>query len=220
MSELLQQGLLAVEDVTAELSAGEAMAIAAHELRTPLATLRLQADSLQRSLSENSLEAVRAIERLATMRRQIARLDELSDTLLDASRIIEGKLALVRSDVDLAGLVREVLAAHGQDFARASCAVTLELEAGVRGTWDRQRLERVIGHLFDYAMKSGAGRPVSVTLRCDGAVARLCVTDGGSGVAGQGLGLWISRHFITGLGGCLRRDGATSIIELPWQSGG
>ena len=75
----------------------EFLAIAAHELRTPLVALQLQIDSLR--IQVDRLEP-RQLSKLERAGRNVERLTELINSLLDVSRIAKGKLTLALADVD------------------------------------------------------------------------------------------------------------------------
>ena len=106
---------------------------------------------------------------------------------------------------------------------------------------DRLRLEQVFTNLLGNAIRFGAGRPVSVSLRRLGERAVLRVSDRGIGISpedqarifdrferavsvrnfgGLGLGLWISRQIVEASGGAIRVEsapgrGAAFTVELP-----
>jgi DNA-binding response OmpR family regulator len=85
----------------------EFLAILAHELRNPLAPLRMGVGLLLRHPAIPSLPQV--TRTLARMSRQLDQLVRLIDDLLDVSRISRGLLDLKRDNVDLAAVVRSVI---------------------------------------------------------------------------------------------------------------
>ena len=84
----------------------EFLAILAHELRNPLAPVRLALEMLRMNKGGDSAIAERAMD---VMGRQLAHLVRLIDDLLDVSRITRGKLELRRARVTLADVVRTAL---------------------------------------------------------------------------------------------------------------
>jgi signal transduction histidine kinase len=176
-----------------------------------------------------------------TGHRQVRRLTELMNDLLDVSRISAGTFRLQREEVDVAEVVREVSALFAPRFALEHCEFQVEAPASVHGSFDRARLAQVLDHLLDNALKYGAGTPVSVRLEADGPVARLTVRDGGIGISpeqrprlferygravserhygGLGLGLYLTRTIVEAEGGRVSLDsrlgeGATVTVELP-----
>lgn len=214
----------------------EFLQIAAHDLRSPVAAVRLQVQSAARAPTPKD-----AVARLARADRAVARLSRLLDALLDVSRIGAGRLALDREPGDLAAITREAVARAAEEAAEAGCAVTVDAPAPVPGRWDRGRVEQVVANLLENALKYGRGRPVVVTVRLAGDRARLAVADRGIGIAdgdrariferferaapgrkygGLGLGLWIVRRIVEAHGGAVAvesapGEGATFTVELP-----
>jgi len=214
----------------------EFLSIAAHELRTPLAALTLQLDSLART--EDPTDRGRKLERA---RRQTARLAELIQELLTVGRISTGRLELVREDLDLAELVRDVVTGMRDAATQAGSRLTASVPASAAGRWDRLRLEQVLGNLIDNAIKYGAGQPVEVTLTADLEHVTIQVRDHGMGIApekvprvfdrfergvsaknfgGLGLGLYITKQIVDAHGGTIVAtstpgDGASFTVTLP-----
>jgi len=214
----------------------ELLGIASHELRTPIAALRLQVD---RGLSLAPAGAQRTW--LERMGRSVARLDRLVTSLLDVSRIHLGAFQLDPEDLDLCTLAIEV-AGGFRESQRAE--VRLAAEGPVRGRWDRDRVAQILENLLSNAVKFGAGKPIEVRVTRDGAFARVSVTDHGIGIApehharifdrfgravsdrhygGFGLGLWIARHCAEAHGGTLEvasrpGEGATFSFTLPLKA--
>ncbi len=83
----------------------EFLSVASHELRTPITTLSLQTESAFRSMASAHADGAgseeRIVRRLTTIRRQIVRLEQLVEALLDVSRLMEGRLYLSPEEVDL-----------------------------------------------------------------------------------------------------------------------
>ncbi|MBZ4419807.1 PAS domain-containing sensor histidine kinase [Myxococcus sp. RHSTA-1-4] len=221
----------------------EFLSVASHELKTPLTSLGLRLHALARAIDADpdSSLARRHGREVAAMKRQVARLAELIDGLLDVSRISTGRLRIHREEVDLAALVQEVAARFGPEAERAGCALDLRLAGPCVGSWDRLRLEQVVSNLLSNALKYGAGRPVHLHVEEREGHARLWVRDEGIGIdaaaharifqkferavserhyGGLGLGLYVVRTLIEAMGGTIRvesqpGEGATFFVELP-----
>jgi signal transduction histidine kinase len=169
------------------------------------------------------------------------RLSRLVVELLEVSRIMSGRFEPDRVEIDLATVVKESIARHEQQLLDAQCPVDLQVVGGVRGEWDRDRLDRVLDNLIGNATKYGAGKPIEVRLRGGDDSVLLEVRDHGIGIdpadhervferferavsrkqfSGLGLGLWISRKIIEAHGGSIslvseRGVGSTFSVELP-----
>ncbi|WP_437637695.1 AAA family ATPase [Sorangium sp. So ce854] len=222
----------------------EFLLVASHELKTPLTSLQMQTQLVERLLrryQRAELAPERIDKALRILDRQLARLGHLVDELLDVTRLNAGRLTIERAPVDLAGLSREVVERMSQQLADARCPVELDLDEPVVGRWDPSRLEQVLINLLANAIKYGAGGLVQVSVRRQADRARLVVRDHGMGIApadqariferferavsvrsfgGLGLGLYIVRSIVASHGGSIQVEskpgaGATFVVELP-----
>ena len=221
------------------------LAVAAHELRTPLATLTLVVDHLvamqRTSPTVDSSPMIGQGKQLTMLKRQVERLCALVVEMLDISRITSGSLDLVPGPVDLRDVVREVIDRFDLEIQQRHVAVSVDAPEPVRGFWDAGRLDRVVTNLMANALKYGAGRPVEVSVRVEGSWALVVIRDHGVGIpdeeqrkifgpfaravaarhhAGLGLGLWISEQIVLASGGRIKVDsrpeeGSTFTVELP-----
>ncbi len=220
----------------------ETWAIASHELRNPLAALRLQVRAAERQIEKNPEAPLRDLApRLAAAERGVQRLIQLTSDLLDTTRAQAGRFDLRVEPFDLAELVREVADAHAYESASASAPIELRLEEGLVGCFDRSRLEQVLTNLLGNAIKYGPDAPIEVRLRREGDEAVLEVEDRGMGIPsedldriftpfertrasrrkkGVGLGLYIVRRIVESHGGSIsvRSEvdrGSTFTVRLP-----
>jgi signal transduction histidine kinase len=222
----------------------EFMAIASHELKTPLTPLQLDLDLLLRIVHETGADQ-RLIKRLETANRQTRRLTHLVEELLDVSRLTSGHLSLELQEFDLVEMAGEVLDRHRRDAGVAGCALELHAERPVKGDWDRMRFEQILSNLLSNAIKYGAGKPVEVTVQEADGMARLVVEDHGIGISqedaarifdrferavsprnygGLGLGLYVARQLAEAHGGTIVVHsqlgvGAKFTAVLPLQCG-
>jgi signal transduction histidine kinase len=199
------------------------LANASHELRSPLARLRMAIEIWAETPSNAAREEIT---------RDLAEIDQLVDEILLASRLdYAGSSPLNGTQVDLLGLAAEEAARTG---------------AGTDGTpveiyGDATLLRRLMRNLLENAAKHG-GPPIEITISRDGGQASIAVTDRGPGIAdaerarlfepfyrpagrsevsgGWGLGLALVRQIAgrhRGRVRCQARDGGGSIfvVELP-----
>lgn len=220
------------------------LSVASHELRTPLTPLQLKLTSMRRAV-DNAQDGVLSSERvgrdLDMAVRQVRKLVELVDDLLDVSRISVGQLKLERTPTDLRELLREVIARYLPQATQVGSTVELDAPAPVQGEWDARRVEQVLTNLLSNALKYGAGKPVHVSLHEEGGLARLSIRDEGIGIApealpnifdrfmravsgrnysGLGLGLYIAHQVVTAHGGTIEAHselerGSTFSVRLP-----
>jgi signal transduction histidine kinase len=244
MRTLRQLGAYAADLRAAVRARDEFLAVAGHELRTPLAVLKMHAQMMKRRLSNSEAAAIErsAVERLAAqVDRGVTGMALLVDRMLDISNIDRGQLVLSKEEVDLAALVADVLDRLQPVLADARCEVRRELHGPVVGRWDRQRLEQVVSNLLMNVVRHACAQPASVEVRAEGGKARLTVADQGPGIAkdqqarlferfergaltadgtGMGLGLAVSRELVRAHGGRIWVDsepgrGARFTVELP-----
>jgi len=249
--ELGRRAALALDNASLYAKAQEAirrrdefLMIASHEFKTPLTSLQLQTQLVERLLRRSpptGLPPERLESMLKILNRQIARLGRLVDDLLDISKLHAGRLTLTREPLDLASLTREVVERMRPQLSAAGCRLQLEVDEPVVGQWDRSRLEQALVNLLSNAMKYGARQPIHVGVRRHAASAQLIVRDRGIGIAekdqarifdrferavsarhfgGLGLGLYLVRWIVTSHGGSVRVEsepnvGATFVVELP-----
>ena len=219
------------------------LSMAGHELRTPLTTLQFQFHTLGRRLAAGQTD--KAMELLERSRVQLDRLVRLTEELLDVTRITSGRLDLEAEETDLSGVAREA-AERFRDLAqRAGCDLRIEAPPGIRGTWDRSRIDQVVTNLLSNAVKFGKGKPIQVRVEPDTTHARISVHDEGIGMSpedvskvfdrferavsrrsygGMGLGLWITRQIVEAHGGKIEVQsepgkGSTFRVDLPLGPG-
>jgi signal transduction histidine kinase len=220
----------------------EFLAVASHELKTPITSLHLDMEMIRRMLGAPEVELRTGLRpRLERMVRQTGRLTALVNSLLDVSRLSSGRLELQRTEVELGELVHEVAERLSPEAARAGCALQVEIREPARGQWDRLRLEQVVTNLLGNALKYGAGAPVELRVEAGDGQARLVVRDHGIGIpreaqerifqrferavpshhfGGLGLGLYIVRYIIEAHGGTIGVEstpgqGSTFTVTLP-----
>ncbi|HYO71854.1 MAG TPA: hybrid sensor histidine kinase/response regulator [Archangium sp.] len=225
----------------------EFLSVASHELKTPLTPLALRLQLMKNELRTETPDVERLRGHVEVAHGQVRRMTSLVDSLLDATRITRGRLPLRRErDVNLAAIVRDVVAGFETQAVRAGCAVELETPVRVLGQWDVLRLEQVVANLLSNALKFGAGGPVQVRLEERAGWAQLTVRDEGIGMdeavrtrifgrfergvserhyGGLGLGLFITHEVLEALGGHIHVEsapgrGSTFTVELPCASPG
>ncbi len=151
---------------------------AAHELRTPLAALKLQAELAERAPAGPEREAA-----FAALAAGIDRAAHLIDQLLTMARLEPGGAASDARPVDLTTLVRDAV------VARAALADDKGIDLGLAGTaevtlaGDAAGLATLVGNLLDNALRyTPAGGKVDVGLERDASGVTLSVVDTGPGI--------------------------------------
>jgi PAS domain S-box-containing protein len=209
----------------------EFLAVAAHELRTPVSALKLgtQLGIKLLGLPDSKENRTQLRELLQIARDESLQLQHLTENLLDVSRIHEGKFHInLEQDTDLSALVAREIEQLRPNLEEARCSVLPELRPGIRATVDPERIRQLLDHLLQNAAKFGRGTPVQIRLQSDGEQWTLEVADQGIGIdadtisrlfhpferatsyrnfPGLGLGLFISREIIAAHGGHTRVEG-------------
>jgi len=221
------------------------LAVVAHELRTPLATLTLLVDCLITPLHPHSPtepgDVVVQKRQLVMLKRQVDRLTTLVVEMLDVSRITGDGLQLSVGPVDLRDVVRQVLDRFALEIQRRHVTLTVNAPDPAPGIWDAARIDQLITNLISNALKYGAGRPIEVSVRVEASQAVVVVRDHGIGIpdeeqskifgpfppflaathhAGLGLSLWMAQQIVQASGGGIKVDsrpgqGSTFTVELP-----
>jgi len=217
----------------------EFVAVASHEVRTPLTSIIGYAKTLRRPEFSDD-PAVRE-EFLEAIERQGDRLSRLVQNLLAASRIEDERGRLTLAPVSLAEVMEDVLATLGPRGRRVAVSLSKDLPLVIS---DRQRVELILTNLVDNALKfSSPGTSCEVTAWREGGTVGISVQDRGIGIApehldriferfyqvdssvtrgygGVGLGLSLVKELITSLGGTIEvssasGQGSAFVVRIP-----
>jgi signal transduction histidine kinase len=212
------------------------LGIVSHDLRNPLASVRLGLETMRRRGLPT--EHLRTLER---MERSTERMQAIIAGLLDVTRIRQGQgLPLVPEPVALDAVVTRVLDGMPEDQVQRVQRVSAAHPAGF---WDPERLAQAVGNLIGNALQHGEpGRPVTLRIAEEQGRAELSVHNHGPPIppalqpsifepfqrglhpgvldGSIGLGLYIVRQVALSHGGEVRvrsveGEGTTFTIELP-----
>ncbi|HUS14838.1 MAG TPA: GAF domain-containing protein [Chloroflexia bacterium] len=237
-----------LERVRAELDVArqhdDFLAIAAHELRTPITGIKGFTDLLGRRLVPGYTVTERDDAMLGSLSAQVNRLASLVSDLLDVGQLQASKIefrwgrcsvrALLQSALDS---VRPVAAERESDLLLAGADAVV--------CCDQARLEQVFVNLLTNALKYSTSGPITATVAGGPDHVRVEIADQGAGIAaddlprvferfyrshdvyahqrGLGLGLYISREIVTRHGGRIWVEsrqgvGSTFYVEIPLTS--
>ncbi len=220
----------------------EFISLASHELKTPLTSLRLWNQMMERSFKKGpALSPERIREFIFMSGKQISRLTTLVRDMLDVSQISAGRLVLESTRVDLAPLVREAMESLKPQIDAIGAPLALHATGGYFVLGDASRLHQVVENLLTNAMKYGNGKPIELSLRHESGEVVLRVKDHGHGIAhdqrdriferfervtseknisGLGLGLYLTKQIVQAHGGSIAVEselgvGSVFSVRLP-----
>jgi signal transduction histidine kinase len=196
------------------------VAAASHDLRTPLASLRLLAESIDDGVATGETRD----RYLREIRTHVAVLGDLVDDLFELSRIEAGDIAWTMRQIELGELIDETVAAMQEPAARSGVRIGSELpDGGLRAHANAEKVQRVLFNLIQNAIRhTPADGSVTVRARPKGRAVEVEVEDDGEGIAsadsgrvfdafyrgvaardqdGSGLGLAIAKAIVETHGG-------------------
>lgn len=218
---------------------------ASHELKTPLAAIRLLTDSI---LQTRGMEEETVHEFISDIGQEAERLSRITEDLLRLTRLDSDILAAAER-VDLEQMVQRVIRMMAILAEEKEVELSYQAEEGCVVLAAPDEIHQVIYNLVDNAIKySRSGCFVQVDLRREGDDALLTVSDNGIGIpeedlgqiferfyrvdkarsrsaGGTGLGLSIVRDFVEKRGGtvlaaCREGGGSVFTVRLPLAEGG
>jgi NtrC-family two-component system sensor histidine kinase KinB len=217
------------------------VATLSHELKTPLTSLALSAELLDRDKA--NLDPKQR-ELLATASEDIGRIRHLADDLLNLARGETGTISIRSMRVDLAGVIRAVTGTFALQAEQKGIGLKCAIDPSTPEVFaDPIKLSWVVSNLVGNAIRyTPSGGSITISSAGDGDVARIEVSDTGPGVAPEirdhlferyaqwhvngveagsaGLGLAIAREIVEAHGGRIFVDstvgeGTRFAVELP-----
>jgi signal transduction histidine kinase len=194
------------------------IAVASHELRTPVAAIYGALKTLNARESELTAEKGMVLRRMLT--HQAERLYELVENLLDLSRFEANALRIEPLEIDVREEVEAVVAGLDED-------VSIQVEAGMRAAIDPHAFDRIVSNLLANAVRHGAP-PITISVCRTSEELVITCEDRGAGVAsdfvdslferftrgttrsseGAGLGLAIAQVYAQAHGGTIHYEPA------------
>lgn len=201
-----------------------------HQLRTPLMAVGMQAELLARRAGTDD-------EIVARLRRNVARIQHLVESVLRLERFSPSELPVAPEEVLLADLVAAIVSDHQPGADQKGLRIEREIEPDLRITIDPHLTEDAIGNLVQNAVRYTEEGFVRIEAACEAETFVVRVRDSGPGLPeearsslfeltrsgsreGAGLGLRIARQAARAQGGDLEVEasdgsGAVFLLRLP-----
>ena len=230
---------------TLDQSRNQFVSNASHELKTPLATMKIMVESL---IYQPEMDKNLRTEFLTDINNEIDRLSNIVSDLLTLVKMDSRDVKLQRENLTLAELCRETEHRLKPIAAKKGQRIVLALNDPCELYGDRSKLTQVIYNLVENAVKyTQAGGLIKVTLSRTGHEGHLVVQDNGPGIprenlphifdrfyrvdkarsretGGTGLGLSIVRQLVMLHDGSIRCEseegkGSSFIVDIPLHQG-
>lgn len=228
-----------VEDVSEEKilnrSRDEFFSIASHELRTPLTAIRGNTSLIQQyyldKLPDNDIK-----EMISDINESSIRLIQIVNDFLNMSRLEMGKMLFKKEPIRVLEMVRGVIKECELGGASKNLYIKFEEPAGAipDALGDAVRAREVLMNLIGNAVKYTEKGGLTISIKIDGKFVKVMVADTGRGISaenqkllfkkfqqasdsihtrdalkGTGLGLYISKLMMEGVGGKVELDSTT-----------
>lgn len=217
------------------------LSMASHELKTPLTSMMLQIQLMQRRLERKTANLDLVSNSFNILARQSKLLVSLIEQMLDVTKINKGQLDLNLETVDVTLVVKRLVDSYLLNLLEKNISFSEEYESDLFIDVDVFRYEQIIYNLLSNAVKYGEGKPIAISTYKADNEAILEIVDHGIGIpanqldkifklfmradntkniSGLGLGLFISNQIITAHNGHIEvlsesGKGSTFRVHLP-----
>ncbi|HSX09957.1 MAG TPA: HAMP domain-containing sensor histidine kinase [Candidatus Saccharimonadales bacterium] len=219
------------------------LAIASHELKTPVTSMLLQVQSAIHNIRNVSLanfSVATLLKMLEDTEQQSKRLSKMVNDLLDLSLITTGKIDLEIEEANIGKIVKGIVDRYADRLTDKSI-LTVDIKKDVIAQCDKLRIEQAVINLVSNAIKYGNNKPIIVEVTSAHDHAKISVTDAGIGIPhdqqkrifnrferavsprdykGLGVGLYITYQIVKAHKGKVHLEsqvgrGSTFAIEFP-----
>lgn len=155
-----------------------------HELRTPVAILRGEIEALQDGIRQPDSDSLRSLHG------EVLRLTRLVDDLYQLTMSDLGALTYQKENLDIIGLLKEIIAIHDAKFSGKGITLTSTLppDSTVEILGDTERLYQLFANLLDNSLKyTSTGGELRIGMTCHERTVTIDFQDTAPGVAGADL---------------------------------
>ncbi len=223
------------EEKVLERSKDEFFSIASHELRTPLTAIRGNA-AMIRDYYLDKIPDKDAQEMVLDIHESSTRLIGIVNDFLDLSRLEQGRMKFTNENFDIAPVIEECIKELEGAVTQKNLHLTFEkpAESIPLVFADKERVEQVIVNLIGNSLKFTDQGGITIRLENQTPFLKVLISDTGRGIPlenqsllfrkfqqagsslftrdttkGTGLGLYISKMIITGMGGIIRLENSS-----------
>ncbi len=223
------------------------IAVAGHELRSPMTPILGQLELLLAAVRSGRFTPEQLDQRLSRVQQAVRHYLKRAAVLLDVSRLTTGKLRIELEEFDLAALLREVAESFAEEARYAGAPMAVTAPERLTITSDRLALEQVIDNLLSNALKYGGRTNIDLVVQQSDGRVHVEVTDHGPGIpeadrvrvferferavgegerrTGFGVGLWVVGQLVAALAGTIAigdapGGGALFQVSLPSRAKG
>ncbi|MEJ2582365.1 MAG: HAMP domain-containing sensor histidine kinase, partial [Acidobacteriota bacterium] len=151
-----------------------------HELKSPLATMRLALETVTSGRADPETGA----KFLGNALVDVERLEDLVEKILEATRFGEGSTSIHRQEEDLSRLIEDSTEAFKRRALAEGAQLRTEIVPGIHADLDAEAMTIVVSNLLENAVNYGGDPPtVGIDLSFDGSKAVLEVSDNGAGIS-------------------------------------
>jgi signal transduction histidine kinase len=222
------------------------LAIASHELKTPVTSMLLQVQTAIHNIRNVSLanfSVATLLKMLEDTEQQSKRLSKMVNDLLNLSLITTGKVELEIENTNISEIVRTVTERFVERLSDKK-QISLQIRKPIIGRMDKPRIEQAIVNLISNAIKYGNNKPILIAVTGNNDRGKIIVKDRGIGIPsdhqkkifnrferavssrdykGLGVGLYITYQIVKAHKGKIHLEsqinkGSTFTIELPLKT--
>ena len=219
-----------------ERSKDEFFSIASHELRTPLTAIKGNTSMIEEFYADK-IKDPELRDMISDIHESSVRLIEIVNDFLDTSRLEQGKMEFKKAPIDLVNLITSVIKEYQVTGSRKKLAIEFHPDEKValpKVFADPDKTKQVLINLIGNGLKFTEQGGVTITTQVLPGFVKVLVTDTGRGISktnqsllfhkfqqantslltrdttkGTGLGLYISKLIIEGMGGEIKLESST-----------
>ena len=200
--------LLTLHDLTAdrqvENTLREFVTNVSHELRSPLASVKVMVETLEDGAIDDGRTARNFLRRI---NREVDRMNDMVEDLLELSRLESGQQLPSLTPLDLSALVSEVVSEYGTGMEEVEFQTCLPPSPAI-ALGDRGKLRQALVNLLDNAVKNTESGYVDVSVTAGAGIHSVHVRDTGAGIAREHLPHIFERFYKVDRA---RRDGGSGL---------